>query len=51
MVRLNQSTLEVMSEDFDVINPPLVHIEDTDVVGTGATGTALEEGELVDLYS
>ncbi len=33
-------------EGFDVINPPLVHIEDTDVVGSGATGFVAVEGQL-----
>ena len=36
-------------DGWDVINPPLVHIEDTAIVGTGATGIAAVEGELVEL--
>ena len=33
-------------DNFDVITPPLVHIEDTEIVGSGATGTASVVGNL-----
>ena len=36
-------------EQFDVINPPLVHIEDTSKIGFGATGTASVEGVLQEI--
>ena len=33
-------------DNFNVITPPLVHIEDTEIVGSGATGTASVVGDL-----
>ena len=47
MVKLMKLKLVVLEDNYDVINPPLLHIKDN--VGTGATGYAAVEGSLSEL--